>query len=178
MNEGINLLKGSKTKRFKEEKKLRYAQIVAVASLFFVSAFSALAFYVNTNTPLTAVVEEENQQKKIMDQLQDTAAKLFITQNRIKDIGVIINKREVLNTVLGDIGQAVPESVKIQSLALDGKNFSMTVSSFSLSELNSVLTNLVSMAENKKIFSKITLEGLSIDTKENNYIVSLSGNLP
>ncbi len=178
MNEGINLLKGGKTKRFKEEKRLALFQIIAVVSLLFVAVFSALLFYLNANSPLTVVVKEENQQKKLMGQLQDTAAKIFITENRVKDIAVIIDKRELLDTVLGDIGQAVPENVDVKSLVMDGKNFSITISSFSLSTLDSMLTSLVSLADNKKIFTKITLEGLSIDPKENTYIVSLSGNLP
>lgn len=178
MNEGINFLKGGKAKRAKEEKKLRYFQAIAISSLFIVGIFSALLFYLNTNSPLTVAIQEENQQKKLMGALQDTAVKLFVAKNRIKDVEVVINKRKVLDTILGNIGQTIPQDVDVSSLTLDGKNFSMIMSSFSLSSLDSVLTNLVSMAESKKIFSKITLEGLSIDPKGNTYVVSLSGNLP
>lgn len=178
MNNNINLLKGSKTKRFREEKTIRLFQIISIFSLLIVGGVSVVFFFLQRNVPVAAVEKEEASQKKILFQYSDTAAKLITTKNRIKDIGSIINKRKLLDTVLGDIGQAVPINTKVSSLSLDGKNFSLTVSSPSLSSLDIIVNTLVSMVENKKIFSKVTLVGLSIDPKEGNYIVSLSGNLP
>lgn len=178
MSNSINLLRGSKTKKFREEKYIRFLRVISILSLFFVGGVSAALFFLHANIPMPVVEKEEESQKKTFAQLQDTATKLLVTQKRIKDITTIIDKRELLDTVLGDFAQAIPENTDIASLALDGKNFSLTVISPSLSSLDMVVTGLVAMADDKKIFTKITLEGLSIDPKEDNYVVSLSGNLP
>lgn len=178
MSNSINLLRGSKTKKFREEKYIRFLRVISILSLLLVGGVSAVLFFLHANIPVSVVEREEASQKKTFGQLLDTATKLLITQKRIKDITTIIDKRELLDTVLGDLVQTIPENTDITSLALDGKNFSLTVSSPSLSSLDTVITGLVAMTDEKKIFSKITLEGLSIDPKENNYVVSLSGNLP
>lgn len=178
MSNNINLLKSSKTKRLNEEKRIRILRIISVLFLVVVGVVSAGLFFMQVNAPVTLVENEELSQKKSLNQLGDRAVKLFITQNRIKDIASIIDKRKILDTVLGDIARAIETNISITSLNLDGKNFSLTVVSSSLSSLDTLVTTLVGMAESKKIFSKVTLEGLSVDPKIGNYTLSLSGNLP
>lgn len=178
MSNNINLIKGRNTKKFREEKNIRFFRIISVLSLIVVGSISAGLFFLHTNIPIALIEKEEADQKKSLDQLRETATKLLITQNRIKDITSIIDKRELLDTVLGDLAQSIPGNTRVTSLNLDGKNFSLTVNSSSLSSLDKVITGLVEMAETKKIFTKITFEGLSIEPKQGDYIVSLSGNLP
>lgn len=178
MNDSINLLRGKNTKKYREEKILRIIKIISVVFLCVVGVISGILFFMQTNVPIEAVRAEELSQRKLLDQYQEAANKLFISRSRIKDITAIVDKRELLDTVLGDLRQGIPENVNIETLSLDGKNFSLTINSSSLTPLETVIASLIALTENKKIFTKITLEGLSVDPEEDEYTMSLSGNLP
>ncbi len=71
----------------------------------------------------------------------------------------------------------MPPDIVIFSFSIDKANLQMTVASSSLTTLNTFIERLLELTGEKKVFTKLTLNSLSLDTKTNRYSLSIEGNL-
>ncbi|MBI2430430.1 MAG: hypothetical protein HYV39_00195 [Candidatus Levybacteria bacterium] len=177
MSNDINLLKGGKANRLRQEKLLRFLQRGSIISLAAVVVCSMLFFFLNTKSPAISLREEEKAVISKMTAHQKSAVKLLLIEGRTRDILTILEKRSVLDNMVKNISELVPEGVRVDSLQIDRKNFSMIVRSSSLMSLDTLLNRAVLLTENKKI-AKVTMEGLSMDKNRGFYILSFSGDFP
>ncbi len=178
MNNKINLLKGSKTKRFQQEKILKILKFGSIGFLSLVVIASLALFVLNTRSPIDLLKNQEKTAISNISTLQERAGKLLFTENRVKDISGIVDKRTVFDGTITQITQIIPSEILVQSVSLDKKIFSLTITSPSLSSINTLVEGIETLAQDQKTFSKITLEGLTIDPKTGDYIVSILGNFP
>lgn len=175
MSENINLLKGSRAKRFQQEKYVKILKIVSFVSLGFVVIASILLFYINASFSVESLRQEEAASESSNASFQKKAEKLLLAKNRISDILEITKKRTVFDDVITEMSQIIPKEVKVESINLDKKKFTLTVVSSSLLSINKIIEGIDGLLGSKKIFSKVILDGLTIDPKSGNYTISLSG---
>ncbi|QQG40690.1 MAG: hypothetical protein HYV37_04000 [Candidatus Levyibacteriota bacterium] len=178
MNDKINLLKGSKAKRFRQEKILKIIRISSVVSLTLVVLTSLIFFFLKFRLGVESLKEKENAAISQITAVSKKAGKLLYAESRIKDISDILKKRSTFDGVITETVNVIPSNITVQSLNLDKKNLSMTITSSSLLSIDKLLNGFENLSENKKIFAKITLEGLTVDPKTGKYTISLTGNLP
>lgn len=178
MNDKINLLKGNKTKHFEQERIKKILRLLSVVFLSIVVIVSTVFFLLISGSSVESLRKEEQAAISKIKQSEEKAGKLLFTGNRVKDIADIVGKRTTFDGIITSVTDIVPSGTQIDSLSLDKKNFSMTVRSSSLSSINTLLMGIDEISTNKKMFTKVTLEGLTVDKKSGNFIMSILGNFP
>lgn len=174
MNENINLIPG-KRKVVSEQKslvkRLRMLSIVLLITI----VFSSIAlFFLKLQSPLPSLQREKNTLLTNLSLLSQKTAKLLLVKNRLKETAIIEKKRQRLDETIGAVVENIPQDVLISSLNVGKKDVLITASSNSLSSMNIFLDRLVEKVLQKKVFSKITLDSLSLDSKGNRYIIAFT----
>lgn len=174
MNEDINLVPGKRKVVLEQKilvKRLRTLSVVLLTSVAF---FSISLFFLKLQSPLPSLKREENTLLASLSLLHQKTAKLLLMKNRLKETAVITKKRHRLDETIGAVVESVPQDVLLSSLNVGKKDVSITASSNSLSSVNIFLDRLVDKVLQKKVFSKITLDSLSLDSKGNRYIIAFT----
>ena len=178
ISQGINLLRGrQKGQLLRERKLLRALRIVSIVLLLLVCFFSGFLFFFATRSSLPPLKKEEETLLSNLSTLHTKAVKLLLTQNRVKEIAGIIEKKSSFDKIIDTMTQSVPKNVSVQSFALDKKSVTMTIASSSLSPIDTMFNGLENMVRNKIFFSKLTLDSLDVNTKTGQYIISVSLNV-
>lgn len=175
MNDQINLLKSHKDRtRQYREKTLRILRIVAVSSIVFVGLFSAFLFFLQSRSPLPALVQKEAKLVSNLSLLHTKRTKFMLSQQRTQDIVGIVEKRYRLDEILEKITAFLPQAVSVGTFSLNRGDFTMTVSSSSLSAVDILLSRIIELSESAEfIGSVVTLDGFTVDPKTRQYAFSL-----
>lgn len=174
MNEDINLVPGKRKIALEQKKlvlRLRLFSIILLAVTVF---SSVLLFLLKLQSPLPSLQREKNTLLTNLTLLSQKSAKLLLIKNRLNEVAIIEKKRQRLDELIGSTLEGVPQDVSFNSLSIDKKSISITSSSNSLSSINIFLNRLVDKVVKGKNFNKITLDGLSLDSKANRYIIALT----
>lgn len=174
MNEDINLIPGKRKVALEQKSLIRKLRILAVVFLATVAFFSISLFLLKLQSPLPFLQREKNMALTNLSLLSQKTVKLFLVKNRLKEIAVIEKKRQRLDETINAVIEGVPQDVLLSSLNVGKKDVSITASSNSLSSVNIFLDRLVDKVLQKKVFSKITLDSLSLDSKGNRYIIAFT----
>lgn len=172
MDKEINLL-SQKTKFSKEKKLLRILKILSYGLLIFVFMSSVIVFFINQFSQNTSLQMEKNSLVSSLANFDKRIGKSLFIESRLNDASQILQKRVRNDEILASILKEVPNAVSIQSLTIDQKTFAFTVSSPSLTTLNQFTNNLVSESAQNKSFKKVTLDSLTLDERNNQYVVSV-----
>lgn len=174
MNEDINLVPGKRKIALEQKKivvRLRLFSIILLA----ITAFSSITlFLLKLQSPLPSLQREKNTLLTNLTLLSQKSAKLLLMKNRLKETAIIEKKRQHLDEIIGSVIEGVPADVSLNSLNIDIKSVSITASSNSLSSINIFLDRLVDKVVKGKIFNKIALDSLSLDSKGSRYILALT----
>lgn len=174
MSEDINLVPGKRKIALEQKKivvRLRLFSIILLA----ITAFSSAAlFLLKLQSPLPSFQREKNMALTNLSLLSQKSAKLLLMKNRLKEITIIEKKRQHLDEIIGSVLEGVPADVSLNTFNIDIKSVSITASSDSLSSMNIFLDRLVDKVVKGKIFNKITLDSLSLDSKGSRYILALT----
>ncbi len=178
MSDAINLLKGSKEKRFRAEKILRVMRRTSFLLLFLVGSVSIVFFFLNRQSPILSLKNDEATQIATLTTMRQKAVRLILAEKRLTDISGIFEKKAHLDSVINGVTGGIPTDISVQSLSLDGKKFTITVLSSSLVSANTLLDTITALVQKKKVFTKLTLDGLSMDPGKKYYVILFSGDLP
>lgn len=173
MSEGINLLLNKNKNTRKNQEIIKVLRITSIVLLFLVAISSVVVFLLKLQSPLTNLQNEERDVLSSISVLHPKVARLFLVSDRIKNISEIISKRPDFEKRIAIILKAVPNDVSLSAFNIDNKNVSITASSTSLSSIGQMLDSLVAMVTNKELFSKINLQGLTVDGTNGSYKVSI-----
>lgn len=172
MDKEINLL-SQKTKFPKEKKFLSILRILSYGLLIFVFMSAVVVFFLNQFAPDTSLQKEKNSLASTLAFFDTRIGKSLFIESRLNDVSQIMQKRVRNDELLALILKEVPNSVSVQSLTIDKKTFTFTVSSSSLATLNQFTNNLVRQSTQNKSFRKVTLDSLTIDERNNQYVLSV-----
>ncbi|MDP3726962.1 MAG: PilN domain-containing protein [bacterium] len=174
MNEDINLIPGKRKVVLEQKKIVKRLRILSIVLLSTVAFSSIALFLLKLQSPLPSLKREENTLLASLSLLHQKTAKLLLMKNRLKETAIIEKKRQRLDETIGAVVEGVPADVSLSSLSVGKKDVSITASSNSLSSVNIFLDRLVNKVLQKKTFSKITLDSLSLDSKGNRYIIAFT----
>lgn len=174
MNEDINLVPGKRKIALEQKKLVARLRLFSIILLALTVFSSVLLFFLKLQSTLPSLQREKNMLLTNLTLLSQKSAKLLLMKNRLNEVAIIEKKRQRLDELIGSVLEGVPVGVSLGSLNIDKKTVLITASSSSLSSVNIFLDRLVDKVVKGKIFSKITLDGLSVDSKANRYIIALT----
>lgn len=175
MSSDINLLIKKDIKLLKQQKRVLAFRVLAIGLLVVMLIFSIATFLLNKRFSSPSISQEDPESfLNQMAVLKKKEAKLNLINNRINNISNFLDKRtdtyKILNTLLGK----VPEGILLDSLELTQSTADIKASSYSLSSMDSLISNLIDMATRKEIINRVKLNSLDADSKEGKYAISIS----
>lgn len=173
MSSGINLLVNNEAEVEKEKRRVAIFNKIAFGALGFVCIPSLILFLLNIQLGRETLNKNLAAAENRMKAEDQKAAKLLILENRLTDAAAIIKKRQNSHLVLDLLSANMPQDAKIDSLSVEKKTVTLTVSSSSLLTINTVLNTLNSMAKDKRLIDTVTMNSLILNEQEGRYAVTL-----
>lgn len=178
MNKGINLLPNLRKDRAHRRKTVLIVRLASILFLFIVSIFAITLFIIESQSPIASLRQQEADLLSNLAQLKTKRAKVITINDRSKNISDIINKRTDFYTISGVVISKIPKDVTSGSLEVDlKKTITMSATSPSLLAISTFLDNLVNITGEKKFFSKLTVGGISFQSKGNSYSLTVKADL-
>lgn len=174
MTKEINLLPLESRIGGKRNRSLAVFRWISAVSLILVLALSIATFLLNYYSPLTGLKEQQASLLAEFDSLNNKAAKYLYLKDRLIKIKNILDSRKSLYKESNYILTGLPVDVTLGSLSISKNDVKVSASAYSLTSLNTFMMNMVKLSEGKKIFSKVTLDSLGVDTLTGRYSLSLS----
>jgi hypothetical protein len=175
MNSRINLLGQKKqTLDTATARKIKVFRTIAMVMLFGVSALSIILFILIAVSPLPALKIQEQQSRDTLANYHPDIAKLALVDDRLRTAVQVLNKRPNFDKMFDTVKEKMPSGIVTTGVSIDGNSISLTVSSPSLSLLDTFLNNLMTAAENKRDFSKVTLASLYLSDDQTSYIMTVT----
>lgn len=174
MSKNINLLPRKNVDILRREKILNLYRFISTLFLLIVCFLSIGLFLLNKNSPVYSLENEKDSLLKAISQLSERTSKFLFINARLQDISEILSKRTYMDKTLDLIMKEIPDNVLIKSISVDKNKLSLSVSSNSLSSINTLLDNLVNLVSSKKSFNKIILSGISLDKSSKSYVLSIT----
>jgi Tfp pilus assembly protein PilN len=175
MNNEINLIASRRKASITKGKSVLFVRNIAISCLIFVIVLSISLFFYSRNPRLLLLERQEQTAVRGISFAQQKIVSLLLTENRLSDIHSLLSKRDTFETTLSDIVRTLPQGVSVDSLSINQKAISITVSSLSLTSLNTFLDDITAETANKHIFKKLTVNSLIADLQVGRYILSLQG---
>jgi len=100
-----------------------------------------------------------------------------MVNDRIKGITEILNKRKDYSIVSNSLLGLIPQGVVVKAFSLDKDNVKMSVSSSSLASINTFLNALITFSSQKKVIRNLVMEGIIVNTKTGQYVLSIGGTI-
>jgi hypothetical protein len=175
MNNYINLVQSKDEIVIKEKKRVRILNFIAASFLTIVVVCAIVIFVISSQFSLTSIKRDQNQAIYGISQLKIKAGKLLMVNDRLKGISDISDKRKDYSTVSNYLVDLVPQGVSIKAFSLDKETVRMTVSSNSLLQINTFLNSLISLSSQKRIIKNLIMDGIVVNPKTGQYLLSVSG---
>lgn len=167
MDNNINLLKRAQTPQGIKNKIKRTLNVIGLSSIIIFALLTLTLFFVNLF--IVFEVKDINQKTKAIELRINSLSQIETVQRSIIDkisaLEKILDSQMPFDENLTRLKELLPTEVSISQITLGGSAFSVSVTSDKLSTLNLFITNIISPELGGKHFSKVVLEGLSIDDK-------------
>lgn len=174
MSNEINLLPFKRKNLHRFKKALQIVRIISVFLLLLLMVSSLIIFYIKSQLSIDSLKKEEENVLSNVSRMRSKKAKLALISDRLHSIAGIIDRRPDYEYRLGVILEKTPSDVSITELNISNSAISFNAQSDSLYSIGILMDNLVSMVAEKSLFSKITLQYLSIG---DSYNISITANL-
>lgn len=173
----INLLRTHR-KDLEQRKKVVYlSRVIAFSMLGIVVLIMIVVIVLKFISPLPSLQSQEQDLQGRLARLDSKRGKFLIVSDRIRNISTILSGRIDYFQKIDTIVNQLSTDIIILSFSIDKANLQMTVGTPSLTSLNTFIERLLELTGEKKVFTKLTLNSLSLDTKNNKYILSIEGSL-
>ncbi len=173
MNKGINLLvHNSRTNSNKNGKAFKRLRIIAVGLLFLVSAFSVIFFILVALSPIPQL---RNQQKNASFNLSlsnEDIVKLSLIKERTQTAKEVLGKRKNYEMILDSVYKKIPSGVTVDTISIKNNKLLLTLSSKSLMQLDSLISEIRVSESTEKLYSKVDLESLFME--QNTFFLTLN----
>ena len=177
MNTKINLLIKKDEEALRREKRVKVLNILAAISLLLVGVSSVIVFLMIQLVDLKPIKTQQEDVLRKINLLSQKQAKLYILNNRVDKIEEILKDRKDLSHASGVLFSKIPSRVSVESLEINAKSLSLTVSSPSLSSIGELIDNLAGMVKEKEIINSLTINSLVFDVGSNSYNLIVKGDI-
>ena len=173
MKNNINLLVDKKDQHLGRVDTLRVLRLSAIVLLFLIASSTITLFILISLSPLPNLKAQEKLARVTLSQHHTDMAKLFLIKERTQAAEQVLAKRRMYDRPLEVILSLLPDGVEVEALKVEKNTLSLTVASKSLTLLNTFVGNLTGEVKEKKVFSRVSMGNLSIETTKNRYLVTL-----
>ena len=177
MNTEINLLPQRKGNILTNQQVINRIRFAALLCVMVTICLSIGVFLLQQANSPERLKTQENTLTAAANQNKNKAVKQLQLIDRLNHIQTIINNRDLLQKNIILVQDQIPENVKIQTLTLDSKEFTISVLSTDLEQINTFLTNMTNLLHSKKFIKKMTVEDVVADQKTGKYSLSINGTL-
>ena len=177
MNTEINLLPQRKGNLLTNQQVIVRIRIAALLCVMVTICLSIGVFLLNQVNSPERMKEQEDALSKTVLQSKNKAFKQLALIDRLNHIQTIINNRASLQNNIVLVQDLVPDNVSIQTFTLDNKEFTISVLSTELGQIDTFLTNMTDLLHSKKFMKKMTVEDVVADQKTGKYSLSINGTL-
>lgn len=177
MNEGINLIDSNKknTPIFFVHQMLTM-RIIVVGLLFIVSVSSVILFILVDLSPLPTLQRQEQSLEQNLSLSKSDIAKLILVKDRTNAISQFLTKRQELDQTIGVIESKFTGNITVTAIQVSNTGTTISVESASLEDLDNFLNGLITLVQQKKAFSQVTLVNLAYNQTNGEYEVSVHAN--
>lgn len=174
MSNEINLLPFKRKNLYRYKKALQITRIISVFSLILLMLSSLIVFYFKSQLAIGSLKKEEERILSDIARMRSKKARLALISDRVQNIAEIIEKRPDYEYRVSKVFESAPDDVAITGLTITNSKISFNAQSASLYSIGLLMDNLVSMAEKKSLFSRVTLQYLSAGS---GYSIAITANL-
>lgn len=173
MSNDINLYYNKRVQGRDTQKIVKWLQISAIACLIIVFVSSVTVGALKITSKQKSLRDEEQQLLQELKKQEKKIGSLFLTSERLKGISDLVNKRFDFDTLLSYILSKIPSEVSINSLNIDNKRLTVSLSSSSLFSIEQSLDDFTQLVNTNKRFRKIDMDELNVDYNNGSYSVFL-----
>jgi hypothetical protein len=173
MSNDINLFAGRRQSLEALRSQVRIVRITAVASLVSVGVAMAIMYALLRLSPMDALIAQEQVLIDNLGLLREKGGKVLLLADRMRGIDTILNSQGDIGETIGLFVRSLPSGVRVDTLALNKKTFTVSLSSPSLGPLQQVIDNKDAMIRDTKRFKKTTISSVIYDPIQQRYIVGI-----
>lgn len=175
MSNGINLLgKRNQVAVTPAARRLWRVRLIAIWALFGISGLSIILFLLIALSPLPSLLQQEKKALLTLSSQHQEIAKLLFLQDRLQTTSKIIAKRSDFDAKLQAVQNQMPPGIEITAMSIDSEGITVTVSSPSLSLLDTFTNNLLQNVEEKRDFSEVVMSKLLTNQQKNTFSMTMS----
>jgi Tfp pilus assembly protein PilN len=158
-------------------KEIRWIRIVALLFLFIVPTGAVLLFLFIFFSPQTALQQQESEMLTKVSTLGKKVSAVSFINDRILNSKQFISKRSIYGKALGEITLQLPTEVVLNTLNIQNNNVSISVSSSSLTALQTYQTSLLTVPKSTQILQKIAFQTITFIPGSANYQMALTATI-
>lgn len=173
MNNDIDLLSRRKKTGIDGKKAAGIMREIAIVCLFLITSSSIALFFLKITFSLSTLKKEERVAVSNLSYYSDKTVKLFLIQNRTKNVSAILAKRPKYYEIVSDVAKQFPPGVGLSSINFEKKSILVSASSNSLSAMDQLFDNFLSAKISNKKINKVFLNGIGVNSIDGKYNFSL-----
>jgi Tfp pilus assembly protein PilN len=172
----INLLPQKNTKvALEQQKVILVFRVIAIIAISIVTVSAVVVFFLKATSPLPTLKKQEASLLTVLTNSQAKSVRYQYLVSRMKDISGLISSRADFHTKINTLTQNIPSDVTMESVGLDRKSVTISFTSPSLVQVNTLLDNFINLVSKNSIIKSLTLNGITVDAS--GYSFSLSADL-
>ena len=175
MQKEINLLPHKNQGLLQKEQTIMVVRAIAIFSVVIVLSSYVGVLLLGRNYSLSDAQAQQASMHARLRLLQDKSAQELFILDRVNRIQTILKTRSSLIATISTLQNEVSEDVTIRTIDVTNKSAAMAVSSPSLASLKGFIDSLTLLVNKKKLFQKITINNVVVDSKTGMYSVSIQG---
>ncbi|HEV2339278.1 MAG TPA: hypothetical protein VGT05_00755 [Patescibacteria group bacterium] len=177
MTKEINLLPQRKLDILQQEKTIRFVRGIAVSLLILVITAYVSIFLLNKNSALPNLRNQKNSLEANLSLLKSKQEKNALLLDRIKKIEQLHKNQSSLTNDVATIQSLLPTDTTITTFSLSQSTLILEISSQSLQSIHTFLDTVNQVYQQKKLFKKVTIDDVVVETVSGSYSVSMHATL-
>lgn len=173
----INLVSNKILQLENEQKRLRLFKMVAIASLVLAASSSLILFIITLALPISSVKKTQEQTLSNISVLHEKLVKYALINDRVKNISEIMSNRKNYASLANTIFGKLPQELSVETMILEDKTFTLSVSGNSLIPVNDFIDDMVEIGDSGKIIKNLTIQSLVLNSGNGKYILSMEADV-
>lgn len=175
MQREINLLPRKNTSFLQREQTVTFARIAAIFSVVIVITSFIGVILLGRNYSVTDVESQQANVRSRLQLVQNKTIQQLTLLERTKKIESLLKKRISLTDKITFFQKQIPSNVTIETMTVSPLQVNISVSSTSLTALQSFLDSLTSLVTQKKVLKKLTIDNVIVSQQTGLYSVNVKG---
>jgi len=178
MSNDINLFQHtSANSPQKLTKEIRWIRLVSLLLLFIVPTGAVIIFLFIFFSPQTALQQQENMLLTKANTLGKRVSAISFINDRTTLSEQFISQRSIYGKALREMVLQLPTDVLINSVSIQKEAVILSVTSTSLTSLQTYQANLLAVPKSTQLLQKIAFQAIQLAPEDNNYQMTLQASI-